>query len=64
MQLKIFRCRSHVHIDDSKVSKCTFVGYCDEVFGYRFWDDQNEKTIRRKDVVFNESIMYKDKNIT
>ena len=31
-------------------------------FGYKFWDDQNKKIIRSKDVIFNEFVMYKDKN--
>lgn len=45
LHLKVLMCISHMHIDDSEVSKCTFVGYYDEVFGYRLWDDQNEKAI-------------------
>ncbi|KAL9250580.1 Retrovirus-related Pol polyprotein from transposon TNT 1-94-like protein [Drosera capensis] len=28
--------------------------------GYRFWDDQNRKIIRSRDVTFNESTVYKD----
>jgi len=29
--------------------------------GYHFWDDQNRKVIRSKDVTFNENAMCKDK---
>ena len=30
-------------------------------FGYRFWDEQNRKIIRSRNVIFNEQVMYKDK---
>ncbi|KAE8661431.1 putative WRKY transcription factor 4 [Hibiscus syriacus] len=29
-------------------------------FGYRFWDYENRKIIRSRDVIFNENVMYKD----
>jgi hypothetical protein len=41
-----------------------FIGYGDETFGYRFWDDQNRKIIRSRNVIFNEQVMYKDKSST
>jgi hypothetical protein len=28
---------------DAKSRKCYFIGYGDEAFGYKFWDDQNQK---------------------
>ena len=31
------------------------------MYGYRFWDDQNKKVIRSKNVTFNENLFYKDK---
>ena len=37
-----------------------FIGYGDKKFGYRFWDEQNRKIIRSRNVIFNEQIMYKD----
>ena len=37
-----------------------FIGYGDEKFGYRFWDEQNRKIIRSKNVIFNEQIIYKN----
>ena len=40
-----------------------FIGYGDEKFGYRFWDEQNRKIIRSKNVIFNEQVMYKDRSI-
>jgi hypothetical protein len=41
-----------------------FIGYGDETFGYRFWDDQNRKVIRSRNVIFNEQVMYKDRSST
>jgi len=31
------------------------------MYGYRFWDDQNKKIIRSRNVTFNENMFYKDK---
>ena len=39
-----------------------FIGYGDEKFGYRFWDKQNRKIIRSRNVIFNEQVMYKDRS--
>ena len=39
-----------------------FIGYGDEKFGYRFWNEQNRKIIRSRNVIFNEHVMYKDKS--
>jgi hypothetical protein len=67
--LKVFGCVSYVHISDHarskldrKSVKCTFIGYGDDDFGYRFWDDQNKKVNRSRDVIFNENVMYKDRD--
>jgi transposase InsO family protein len=67
--LKVFRCVSYVHIDsdarnklDAKSKKCFFIGYGDEEFGFRFWDDQNRKIIRSRNMIFNEKVMYKDRS--
>ena len=40
---------------------CFFIGYSDEKFGYRFWDEQNRKIIKSKNVIFNEQVMYNDR---
>ncbi|KAE8693764.1 putative galacturonosyltransferase-like 4 [Hibiscus syriacus] len=65
--LRVFGCISYVHIDsaersklDAKSNKCSFVGYGGDEFGYRFWDYENRKIIRSRDVIFNENVMYKD----
>ena len=39
------------------------IGYGDEKFGYRFWDEQNRKIIRSRNVIFNEQVMYKNRSI-
>ncbi|WVZ04864.1 hypothetical protein V8G54_018210 [Vigna mungo] len=49
---------------DPKSKKCTFIGYGEDEFGYRFWDNENQKMIRSRDVIFNEKVMYKDRNNT
>ncbi|KAE8695627.1 Potassium transporter 10 [Hibiscus syriacus] len=46
---------------DAKSNKCAFVGYGGDEFGYRFWDYENRKIIRSRDVIFNENVMYKDR---
>ena len=68
--LRVFGCISYVHIDstersklDAKSNKCVFVGYGADEFGYRFWDYENQKIIRSRDVIFNENVMYKDRSI-
>ena len=47
---------------DAKSKICFFIGYGDEKFGYRFWDEQNRKIIRNRNVIFNERVMYKDRS--
>ena len=67
--LKVFGCVPYVHIDfdahsklDAKSKICFFIGYGDEKFSYRFWDEQNRKIIRSRNVIFNEHAMYKDRS--
>ena len=67
--LKVFGCVSYVHIDsdarsklDAKSKICFFIGYGDEKFGYRFWNEQNRKIIKSRNVIFNEHVMYKDRS--
>lgn len=47
-------------LEGRRLSHGCHIGYGDEVFGYRFWDDQNWKIIRSWNVVFNECGIYKD----
>ena len=67
--LKIFGCLCYVLVDsdsrdklDAKSKKCYFIGYGGEEFGYRLWDDVDQKILRSQNVVFNETIVYKDKH--
>ncbi|RVW80914.1 Retrovirus-related Pol polyprotein from transposon TNT 1-94 [Vitis vinifera] len=48
--------------NDKESKICFFIGYGDEKFGYRFWDEQNKKIIRNRNVIFNEQVMYKDRS--
>ena len=64
----MFGCATYVHIDstvkgklDARSKKCFFIGYGENEFGYRFWDDQNRQIVRSKDVIFNEDVLYKDR---
>ena len=67
--LKVFDCVFYVLVDSSaRISKldsnsklCYFFVYYDSKLGYRLWDDQNQKIVRSKDVVFKEAILYKDR---
>lgn len=59
--LKVFRCLSYVHVDvglrskfDVKPVKYTFIGYSSNKFGYKFWDYENHKFIRSKNITFKE----------
>ena len=67
--LKFFGCVSYVCIDfdacsklDAKSKICFLIGYGDKKFGYKFWDEQNRKIIRSRNVTFNEHVMYKDRS--
>ena len=67
--LKVFGYVSYIYIDfdarsklDTKSKICFFIGCGDEKFGYRFWDEQNMKIIRSRNVIFNEQVMYKDRS--
>jgi len=66
--LRIFCCVSYILIDsnsrdklDLKERKYYFIGYGSDMYGYRFWDDQNKKVIRSKNATFNENLFYKEK---
>ena len=65
--LRIFCCVSYILTDsnsrdklDPKVRKCYFIGYGSDMYGYRFWDDQNKKVIRSKNVTFNKNLFYEN----
>ncbi|KAL2228761.1 UNVERIFIED_CONTAM: Retrovirus-related Pol polyprotein from transposon TNT 1-94 [Sesamum indicum] len=67
--LRTFGCSAYILNDDrtkldAKSIKCTFIGYGTDEFGYRFWDDQNRKIIRSRNVIFNEDVMYNDRKVS
>lgn len=69
--IKVFGCVSYVHIDfdarnklEAKSNKCFFIGYGDKKYGYWFWDAQNRKIVRSRNVIFNEQVLYKDRDRT
>lgn len=65
--MKGFCCDTFVCVDkelrtklESKSEKCVFIGYGVGRFGYHLWDYESNKILKRRDVVFNEIVMYKD----
>ncbi|KAK3010015.1 hypothetical protein RJ639_011018 [Escallonia herrerae] len=64
--LRVFGCIAYSHIDkekrkklDSKSQKCVFIEYGGDEYGYRLWDYDHNKIIRSRDVIFDESRLYK-----
>jgi len=62
-----FNCISYIHVDldhrsklDPKSKRCIFIGYGTSEYDYLFWDRENRKSFRHKDMVFNEQKMYKN----
>ena len=67
--LRTFGCTTYVHVDPEKRNKlnvkavkCYFIGYDSDLFGYRFRDDKNRNILRHRDVTFDESVLYKDRD--
>ncbi|KAF3670456.1 putative acetylajmalan esterase-like [Capsicum annuum] len=59
--LRVFGCKSFVHVPNDKRSKlevktrqCIFIGYGQDEFGYHFYDPVEKKLVRSHDVVFFE----------
>ena len=67
--LKVFGCSAYIKVKDadrdkldSKSKKGTFVGYGSDDMGYRVWEPQSRKITRSRDVIFNESELYRKKS--
>ncbi|GJU30249.1 retrotransposon protein, putative, ty1-copia subclass, partial [Tanacetum coccineum] len=64
--LRIFGCVAYPHDKQGKLEpravKCILLGYPEGVKGYRLYrlDDESPKIVTSRNVVFNESVMYKD----
>ena len=63
--LRIFGCEAYVKIPNMKRNKldvksrrCVFVGYGGDDLGYRVWDPIEKRTIRSRDVIFRENVMF------
>ncbi|GJW27045.1 retrovirus-related pol polyprotein from transposon TNT 1-94 [Tanacetum coccineum] len=63
---RIFGCVAYPHDKQGKLElraiKCVLLGYLEGVKGYRLYrlDDESPKIVTSRNVVFNESVMYKD----
>nr|GEX04256.1 retrotransposon protein, putative, Ty1-copia subclass [Tanacetum cinerariifolium] len=61
-----FGCVSYSYVKQGKLEpravKCILLGYLEGVKGYRLYrlDDESPKIVTSRNVVFNESVMYKD----
>ncbi|GKF02186.1 retrovirus-related pol polyprotein from transposon TNT 1-94, partial [Tanacetum coccineum] len=64
--LRIFACVAYPHDKQGKLElraiKCVLLGYPEGVKGYRLYrlDGESPKIVASRNVVFNESVMYKD----
>ncbi|GJX75299.1 retrovirus-related pol polyprotein from transposon TNT 1-94 [Tanacetum coccineum] len=64
--LRIFGCVAYSHDKQGKLKpralKCVLLGYPEGVKGYRLYrlDGESPKIVTSRNVVFNESVMYKD----
>ncbi|GKC38846.1 retrotransposon protein, putative, ty1-copia subclass [Tanacetum coccineum] len=64
--LRIFGCVAYPHDKQGKLElraiKCILLGYPEGVKGYRLYrlDDESPKIVTNRNVVFNESVIYKD----
>ena len=61
--LIIFGCLCYALVDsDSRDKLDAKSKKCGEEFGHRLWNDVDQKILRSQNVVFNETIVYKDKD--
>nr|GEY07578.1 retrotransposon protein, putative, Ty1-copia subclass [Tanacetum cinerariifolium] len=64
--LRTFGCVTYLHVKQGKLEpravKCFLLGYPEGVKGYRLYrlDNESPKIVTSRNVVFNESVMYKD----
>ena len=59
--IKVFGCKSYVHIPDQKRGKldkksipCIFVGYPDNSKGYKLYNPESKQMVRSRDIIFLE----------
>eukprot|EP01018_Ginkgo_biloba_P005003 Gb_41240 [translate_table: standard] len=63
--LKVFGCIAYSHVPkdkrqkiDDKIEKCIFVGYSEEIKGYKLCNLVTNKVIINRDVIFDEGGMW------
>ena len=63
--LRTFGCEAYVKIPnvkrnklDVKSRRCAFIGYGGDDLGYRVWNPIEKKTIKSRDVIFCENVMF------
>ncbi|KAH9288722.1 hypothetical protein KI387_032839 [Taxus chinensis] len=64
---RVFGLEAFVHVDkenrkklDAKSKRCTLIGYGYDDFGFRFWDLEDAKIVRSRNIDWNENRMYRD----
>ena len=62
LNLKIFGCVAYYHVSEGKLDPRAkvgcFVGYSDDVKGFRIYSPSEGRVILSRDVTFDESTMY------
>ena len=74
--IRVFGCKTHVHVPDQKRAKlvrksvpCIFLGYPDNNKGYKLYNSESKQIVRSRDVIclednFNHILQYnEDKEI-
>src|ERR1044072_2585627 len=69
--LRIFGSLAYVHISsedrsklDPKSRRCIFIGYNNDVKGYKLWDPTKKKVVVSRDVIFDEQSMLNRSEVT
>lgn len=64
---RVFGCQVYAYVEkqhrtklDPKSHLCYFLGYCDHTKGYRIWDPETSHVLVRREVTFNEQLLYGD----
>ena len=62
--LRIFGWLAYAHTTQDKLEpraqRCVFLGYPEEVMGYKLWNFEGRKNIISRDTIFDEETMYWD----
>ena len=62
--MRVFGCTAYAHADNGKLepraARCIFLGYQPSVKGYKLWNPQTRKVVLRRNVIFNETVIFVD----